>query len=199
VTSEPLADPARTGRRGGLIVPVPEAEAACGLLPAPCLPVWQAGVPAHVTLLFPFHTAAALGPAGLTDLAQRFASLAPVRVSFDHTDRFPEILYLCPEPRGWFLDLTHALAAQYGLSPYGGLHADIVPHLTVARHPDPAALAAAEEALQAALPIVTLVREVWLMEEEDDERWHRAAVFPLSGTAGAPVPTSPPDVTDAPG
>jgi len=156
-------------------------------------------VPAHVTLLFPFHTADALGPDGLSKLAALFTSLTPVRASFDQIDRFPDILYLCPEPRGWFLDLTRALAAHFGLSPYGGLHTDIVPHLTVTRHPDPAVLAAVEATLRPTLPVVTDVYEVWLMEEEPDGRWHRAAVFPLLGTASAPAPTSLPDAAVAPG
>lgn len=186
--SAPPAEPARTGRRGGLIVPVPEAEATIAALPSPCVPIWQLGMPAHITLLFPFHPLAALDAAALADLTKLFAGLPALRASFSSVGQFPDVLYLCPEPRAWFAELTQELARRFGLLPYGGLHHDIVPHLTVARHADPDVLAAVGAALLPALPIETHIHEVWLMEEEPDGRWHRAATFALAGSA--PVSTS---------
>jgi hypothetical protein len=61
-----------------------------------------------------------------------------------------------------------------------------VPHLTVARDPDPAVLDEIAASLVRHLPIETQVRGVWLMEEAADGRWHRAATFPLR------TPTMPP-------
>jgi 2'-5' RNA ligase len=181
VVTGPSAEPVRTGRRGGLIVPVPEAEATFAALPSPCVPIWQQGMPAHVTLLFPFHTRDALDAAALADLTGLFAGLPTLRATFEDVGQFPDVLYLRPEPRAWFAYLTQALARRFGLPPYGGLHRDIVPHLTVTRHADPAVLATVGAALRPALPIVTHIREAWLMEEEPDGRWHRTATFALGG------------------
>jgi 2'-5' RNA ligase len=165
-------------RRGGLIVPVPVAEATVRLDP-PHVPVWAAGMPAHVTLLFPFPRLDQLDPAALADLTALFATTPTVRVAFDEAGQFPEVVYLAPEPRGWFVRLTEALSRRFGLLPYGGLYPSIVPHLTVARHPDPAVLSEIAASLGRSLPIEAEIREVWLMEEEPDGRWRRAARFAL--------------------
>ena len=65
--------------------------------------------------------------------------------------------------------------------PFGGIFEEIVPYLTVARHPNPAVLAEIATSLVRHLPLETEVREVWLMEEAADGHWDRAATFPLGG------------------
>lgn len=179
------AEPARADRLGGLIVPVPEVEAALADLPVPCLLAWQIGIPAHVTLLFPFPTLDELDAVERAELAELFARVPPLRVTFESVGQFPDVLYLRPEPRAWFAYLTQALAQQFKLPPYGGLHREIVPHLTVTRHADPAILAAVEEAITPRLPIVANVSEVCLLEEEADGRRRCAATFPLVTTTAA--------------
>ena len=166
-------------RRGGLIVPVTVAETAIRPEPSECVPIWLDGIPAHVTLLFPFPRMEQLDPAGLADLKALFAGTLPIRVTFSTVGRFPDVVYLAPEPRDWFIRLTEALSKRYGLLPYGGIFPSIVPHLTVARDPDPAVLERIAAALERYLPLETDVREVWLMEEEADGRWTHAATFPL--------------------
>jgi 2'-5' RNA ligase len=167
------------GWRGGLIVPVPEAEAAVGTWLDTYLPIWHLGVPAHVTLLFPFLTLDQLDPAGLDFLQARFAGQPAFEASLTAVGQFPEVVYLAPEPCAWFKQQTEALSAQFGMLPYGGIHDEVIPHLTVASHPDPAVRAEIAAALERLLPISTLVREVWLMEEARDGHWHLATRFPL--------------------
>ena len=167
-------------RRGGLIVPVPEAEAVVGGWRARFAPDAALGVPAHVTLLFPFHTLDQLDPADLADLTTLFSSTPSIRATFGAVGRFPEVVYLAPEPRAWFVRLTEALSGRFGLLPYGGIHGEIVPHLTVAQHADAAVLAEIGVSLADHLPIETDVREVWLMEESPDGRWGRTATFTLA-------------------
>ena len=170
----------QAGRRGGLIVPVLEAEAKIRPARTEYVPVWADGVPAHVTLLFPFLRLDQLDAAGQADLASLFAATPPIRATFSEVGQFPpDVVYLAPEPRDWFIVLTEALSHRFGLLPYGGIHPSIVPHLTVARHPDPAALAEITTSLVTYLPIEADVREVWLMEEAADGHWDRAATFPL--------------------
>src|SRR5215213_6065499 len=169
----------QTVRRGGLIVPVPEAEAIVEPWLERYLPIWKLGVPAHVTLLFPFLTLDQLDAAALADLSGLFAGTPSIRVTFAEVGQFPEVVYLAPEPRDWFTSLTRTLSDRFGLLPYGGLHAEVVPHLTVALHADRTAQAEIAAELRALLPIETTVHDVWLMEEEQDGHWHRAATFPL--------------------
>ena len=166
-------------RRGGLIVPVLEAEAAIRPSPAEYVPVWADGMPAHVTLLFPFLRMDQLDAAGRADLASLFAAAPAIRATFSEVGQFPEMVYLVPEPRDWFVVLTQALSDRFGLLPYGGIHPSIVPHLTVARELAPAAMAEITASLMRHLPIESDVREVWLMEEAADGHWERAATFPL--------------------
>lgn len=165
--------------RGGLIVPFLEAEAAIEPWLERYLPVWKLGVPAHVTLLFPFPTSSELDATALADLTALFASTPGVTARFAEVGQFTDVVYLAPEPRDWFVALTRALSARFGLLPYGGQHAEIVPHLSIARATDPAIQAEIAGALRSLLPIEGSVREVWLMDEEQDGHWHRATTFPL--------------------
>jgi 2'-5' RNA ligase len=173
------ADGKAPARRSGLIVPVPEAEARVEPWMNRYLPIWRLGVPAHVTLLFPFLTLAELDAAGLADLKALFAATPSIHATFAGVGQFPDVVYLSPEPRQWFVGLTEALSVRFGLLPYGGLHDEIVPHLTVARHADPAVLTEIGASLAPLLPIETAVREVHLVEEEPDGQWRLAASFPL--------------------
>lgn len=167
-------------RRGGLIVPVPVAEATIRPSQAEYVPVWAEGMPAHVTLLFPFPRLDQLDAAGRADLTALFAATPSIRVTFSEVGQFPpDVVYLAPEPRDWFVVVTEALSHRFGLLPYGGIHPTIVPHLTVARHPDPAVLTEIAASLVKHLPIRADVREVWLMEEAADGHWNRAATFLL--------------------
>ena len=93
-------------RRGGLIVPVLEAEAAIQPSPAEYVPVWADGMPAHVTLLFPFPCMDQLDAAGLADLTALFAAAPAIRATFSEVGQFPDVVYLAPEPRDWFVVLT---------------------------------------------------------------------------------------------
>src|SRR5690348_1437998 len=134
----PLSPPGDGALRGGIIVPVPEAE--------PIVRAWRErydavasqGVPAHITLLYPFLSADALDADGQAFLTELFARTPSIRVRLVAIGRFPEVVYLVPEPVDWFVELTRALSDRFGLLPYGGLYESVVPHLTVAQHPDQA-------------------------------------------------------------
>lgn len=96
---------------------------------------WAAsvGVPAHVTILFPFLPAELLGPDVRRVLAAIAAAASPFDVRFDRVGRFPGVVYVAPEPSAPFVHLTTAFVARYPeLPPYGGAFGDVIPHLTVA-------------------------------------------------------------------
>ena len=161
-------------------MPVLAAAARIRPSPAEYVPVWADGMPAHVTLLFPFLRLDQLDAAGRADLTALFAATPSIRATFAEVGQFPEFVYLAPEPRQWFVRLTEALSQRFRLLPYGGAHPSIVPHLTVARHSDPAKLAEIGASLHGHLPMESEVDEVWLMEEAADGHWERAATFALA-------------------
>ena len=166
--------------RSAVLVQVPEAEPVVGewrrryTLDAP------AGIPAHVTILFPFFEPALLGKV-TTRLAEIVAGTPAFDLAFRRTARWPEILYLEPDPAEPFFALTRALEHEWpDYPPYGGTHETIVPHLTVAESPDPAVLDRVAASVQPGLPIRTRVREATLFVEDREGRWHEDSRLPLS-------------------
>jgi hypothetical protein len=88
-----------TERRTALIVAVPEAAAlAEPWLERTCRAKPSTGVPAHITLLFPFVPAARIDPALIDDLRGLFGEFAAFRFALRRAERFPEVLYLATEP-----------------------------------------------------------------------------------------------------
>ena len=109
------------------------------------------GVPAHVTVLFPFMDPALITPEVLAR-AQRALNRTPsFSFSLNEVGRFPETAYLAPEPAAPFVAMTMALAKAFPeFPPYGGEHQGVIPHLSVAHGSASDADAAASE-LQARL------------------------------------------------
>jgi 2'-5' RNA ligase len=165
--------------RTALIVAVPEAEAFVGAWRAQY--DWSArhGVPAHITLLFPFVPAEAVDEQLLADLRSLFTSQPPFAYRFLRTDRFPEVVWLAPEPAEPFKGLIDLIVSRYpDYPPYEGIHDEVIPHLTVAEgRLDLQAEVVA--ALMPALPIEALAHEVTLIVEDDAGRWNPGARFLL--------------------
>lgn len=116
-----------------LVVLVPEAEPLVADLRRRFDPSAAEGVPAHVTVLYPFVPPQSVSAADLAALAQLCAGVPAFACRFAEVRRFPATAWLAPEPAAPFVALTHAVMARFpGLAPYGGRHPEIVPHLTVA-------------------------------------------------------------------
>ena len=171
--------------RSAVLVTVPEAEPVVGewrrryTLDAP------AGIPAHVTILFPFVEPQRLGEVE-GRLAQLVAGTPAFELTFARTARFPEVLYLEPEPVEPFVALTHAIEREWpDQPPYGGHYETIVPHLTVAESDDPALLDRIAADVEPKLPLVTRVREASLFVEDHAGRWRKHGRLPFgqSGVA----------------
>lgn len=170
-------------RESALIVPVPEAEDLVGAWRERYDDSARTGVPAHLTLLYPFLPPEDITETDLTQLAGLFASAAATPYRLTAVGRFPRgVLYLAPDREAFFRELTKRIWALYPHQPpYGGAFEHIVPHLTVAQSPDTELLERVESAVTAGLPIEAHAGEAWLMLQGGDGRWRAGHRFPLGG------------------
>ena len=168
-----------------LVVPVPEADvlvAAHRMLHDPAAAL---GMPAHVTVLFPFLPARHVGPEVEAALRRTLAGSPAFAFRLARTGRFPAVLYLAPEPADRFVALTDAVRERWpAYQPYDGRHAVVVPHLSVAHDAWPAGLASE---LERGLPIEAEAREVCLLTQARSGRWSTRLRIPLSTTNVAEV------------
>ncbi|MDC2946921.1 2'-5' RNA ligase family protein [Streptomyces heilongjiangensis] len=168
----------RAGRTG-LIVRIPEAEPAVRAWRDRLDPSARAGVPAHVTVLFPFLDASRIDSGTCAAVAEVIGRHPAFETQFAHCGRFPGILYLTPRPDGPFRRLTEAVAERWPETPpFGGRFTEVVPHLTVAQGQDDAVLEEAGADLRGRLPVSAHVSSVDLMVH-DGTRWQRRASFGL--------------------
>ena len=150
-----------------LIVPVPSAD---GLLAESSR---EDGLPAHITLLYPFLTARAIGGETEQTLGALLGEIPAFDFELSEVGRFPGVVYLAPEPAAPFVALTRALVERWPeRQPYGGVYEEIIPHLTVAYGET------VPSGLAERLPLTARVEEVWLMSRAGG-RWVRRSAFPL--------------------
>ncbi|MGZ6791633.1 MAG: 2'-5' RNA ligase family protein [Mycobacteriales bacterium] len=162
-----------------LLLPVPEAEPLVADLRTEGDPSAARGVPAHVTLLFPFVPDPDAGV--VAELAFFFERVDGFDLTFREVGEFPEVVYLAPEQAKDCADLTEALALRWpGFPPYGGAFDEVVPHLTVVDSPDEALRERARKELAGGLPVRSAAREAQLWVQGDDGRWQCRASFPLA-------------------
>jgi hypothetical protein len=160
-----------TGARSALVVPI-HLPAQARRLRVRHDPIARLGVPPHLTLLFPFADTTALY--GLRPaLARLVGGHPPISCRLVATARFrPGSLYLVPHPDHAIRRLIASLSAAYpAYPPYGGDFPDVVPHVTVADHVDPADMPALEAAFSRQLPIEVAARHVSLLVEGGAGRW----------------------------
>jgi len=135
---------------------------------------WAAsvGVPAHVTILFPFLPAERLGPAVRRELDAIARASEPFDVRFARVGRFPGVVYLAPEPATPFTRLTEAVVARFpDFPPYEGAFDEVVPHLTITEAED-APLDEIAARTARALPFERRVSALEVLVEAGDGRWH---------------------------
>jgi 2'-5' RNA ligase len=167
-----------------LLIPVPDAELAVGGLRGRLDVAAALGVPAHVTILYPFVAPAAITTDVVDAAAAAIASVRAFDCVFARTSWFGrDVLWLAPEPGGPFRALTEAAHTAFPqCPPFGGIYPDVVPHLTIGARPQggPRALQAAEADVLPALPVRTHVSHAWLMTgTRAAASWRVTAELPL--------------------
>ena len=162
-----------------VIVQVPEAEPVVGAWRRAHTYDAPLGMPAHVTILYPFVPRVELSGAE-PRLAELVATHEAFDATFARTARFPELLYLEPEPADLFHRLTEAVTSAWPEQPpYDGAHEIVIPHLTVAESEDTRLLDSIASELEPQLPIRQRVAAVSLFVEHDDGRWRERSRLPL--------------------
>ncbi|MFF4507950.1 2'-5' RNA ligase family protein [Streptomyces sp. NPDC001401] len=158
-----------------LVVPVPEAEPAVRAWRDRFDPAARAGVPAHVTVLFPFLPASLVDAGTCAALDEIFGRHPSFEVRFEESGRFPGVLYLAPTPDAPFRRLTEAVVDRWPEAPpYGGKY-EPHPHLTVAQGQDDAVLDEIEAGLRLGLPFTARVPTVDLVAYDGTDWQHRAS------------------------
>ena len=110
--------------------------------------------------------------------------VVPFEVGFARMERFPGVLYLVPEPADSLRGLTLTIAERWPEAPpYGGLHDDVVPHLTVACADD-ATLDAVEAELTPRLPLTGALTAARLYLF-DGAVWQPRAELPFQALAAS--------------
>jgi hypothetical protein len=128
------------------------------------------GIPPHVTLLSP----CAPDPDGV---AEALSDATVFEVDFREVRRFPDVVYLAPEPADPFVELTQRLWRRFpDWPPYAGAHPTVTPHLTVAWG---AELDRAEAEVASRLPLRGRAHEAVLFQRAEPDRWEPLARFPF--------------------
>jgi 2'-5' RNA ligase superfamily protein len=143
-----------------LVVPFPDLVEQVGI---------ANDLPPHVTLLYPC-------PGDVPAIGEVLAPFAAFDVTFPRLERFPDTLWLAPEPGEPFVRMTEALVERFpDHQPYGGAFDTIVPHLSVAQ----AELDETEAELEPLLPLGSRAESVVLYERAGGDHWLPVETFSL--------------------
>ena len=127
-------------------------------------------LPPHVTVLVPC-------PGDVVAILEALSPFDAFDVTFPRLERFPQLVWLAPEPAGPFVAMTEAMVERFpDHLPYGGIHDRIVPHLTVAE----AQLDEAAALVEPLLPLHSRVESVVLYEHAEADHWLEVQTFDLS-------------------
>ncbi len=167
-----------------VIIPVGSAEAAVARYRNRLDVAASWGVPAHVTVLYPFLPPEELGEQVIRRLAAVFAAANTFDCTFARCRWFgEEVLWLAPAPDGPFRNLTRDVVKEFpAYLPYGGEFDDVVPHLTVGESSrgTPDELRQVEAELGRALAIPARIEHALLIAGTDaPSSWHTLATLPL--------------------
>jgi 2'-5' RNA ligase len=172
-----------------VLVRIPEAEPLVGRFRADLDVAASLGVPAHVTVIFPFVAPDLIDDAVIGALAEAVGSVSAFTATFKRVAWFERtVMWLAPEPAEPFLALTNAVWQRFpSCPPYGGVHQHVVPHLTVGIDHPADVLESAARAVEPGLPITGSVTAAVLMRGSNEPRsWGVVAELPLMPGAAPP-------------
>ena len=174
--TRPSPAPATEGE-SAVLMAIAEAEPVVGRLRLAHDSVAADGIPAHVTVLYPFVPRDRLTNDVRQATTDVFSAIPAFDYRFDRVGRFGDTtVFLAPEPASAFARLTDAVHARWPEHPpYGGVFDVVIPHLTVGDGLDGPTADALEVAAGQALtrygPVVGRATDVALMTRGADGRW----------------------------
>jgi 2'-5' RNA ligase len=137
------------------------------------------GMTPHVTLLVPFIRTEELDE----EVEERLRRLFGAFTAFDYDlSRFENfatgVLYLAPDPDPPFVELVSLLGAEFpSYPPYGGMHEEVIPHVTVADSRDANLLDRIRAEVEPQLPIRCRADAATVLELGADVRWRTRSSF----------------------
>jgi 2'-5' RNA ligase len=142
-------------------------------------PVAGVGIPAHVTILYPFVAPDELDGRVRRELAEIAARHEPFQVRFERVGLWPGVAYLAPEPARPFARLIEDLVGAFpDHPPYGGAFEEVIPHLTITESTD-SPLEEIAVAAAGSLPFERPVTRLEVLVENGVGRWHSRWRIPL--------------------
>lgn len=172
----------------GLIVPVPAFEPFIRHHRTFNEAVSPEGVPAHLTLLYPFLPPEVCETAH-GEVAAFFSQVEPFEFELTKVGWFDDrVVFLAPADAAPFVSLTERLVATWPQCiPYGGRHGGThVPHLTLGIEGTPQEMTSLAEAATRLLPMRCLADQAWLMiGTSHPARWSVAERFPFGSSPDA--------------
>ena len=168
-----------------LIVPVPAAELFVDPFRRKLDPSKRQGMPAHITLLYPFAPRTRIDQSTIDVLTDVFKSSNRFDFILSGVSWFDQhVLYMSPDPADPFAGLTTAIHNRFPeYPPYEGAFDTVIPHLTVAENATRWRMRRAATRLEAAPPICANASEVHLMAvSSTTHRWVTLEVFHLAET-----------------
>lgn len=156
---------------------VPEADRLVARWRGDGRPVPPGELGLHITVLWPFLRLRRPSRRLAGELVDLFAAVPSFEFALTGVGRFPDVLFLRPEPAEPFRALTDLVSRRWPhCQPYGGAYPEVVPHLTVASgrsvptDPSP---------LERALPIRARAADVALAAPDRHGNWQILTSFPL--------------------
>jgi len=145
-----------------------------------CVPDAVEGLPAHVTVAYPFAEVGSIDGAVTAMVGEVVARRAPWTMRLVERRRWPDTVYASVEPEAPAIALQADLAAAFPSLPiYGGAIEVFVPHVTIAEGPSADDPTLDTDPGWSELPVTRAISEVELIVRGEDGRWGTTRTFPM--------------------
>ena len=153
-------------RESAIVVELPQLDAVLDGHRRALDPSRRWGMPAHLTLLYPFVPPADVDRSVRSRLEAVAMSVSPFDAVFDGFGWFADrVLWLAPSQPETFTSVILQLVDAFPeCPPYGGAFEEVIPHVTIGDGGHVELLRAAANAIRPWLPLETTVAALTLME-----------------------------------
>lgn len=170
----------------GLVLLTPEVDPVVDRWRRRYDPVASFGMPAHVTVLYPWMRFAEITAEDRAALADLCCALPVIEMTFERFGRFDQTLWLDPQPAAPIIELVERVVRRWPkFPPFGGAFPDIVAHLTLADRQNPTTMTDVVGDVGPRLPLRSTATVLSLMRLES-RRWFVDSQFPFAAASCTP-------------